>query len=105
MIGSFIGSIIGTFTYEFGYNGVLSFCASTGFTMFGLVEQDYTLPEDVIQSIGIKVFDYEKFNFKKFAPKQFEVKQFTVKPQEIKMFEIKPLSRGVIGLSTIGYTY
>lgn len=103
MVGSFIGSIIGTFTYEFGYKGVLSLCASTGFTMFGLVEQDYTLPEDVIQSIGIKVFDYEKFNFKKFEPKPFEVKQFSIKPQKIKMFEIKPMRRGVIGVSTIGY--
>ena len=103
MVGSFIGSIIGTFTYEFGYKGILSFCASTGFTMFGLVEQDYTLPEDVIQSIGIKVFDYEKFNFKKFEPKLFEIKQFSAKSQEIKLFDIKLLRRGVVGVSTIGY--
>lgn len=49
----------------------MSFCIDTGFTMFGLVKQDYTLPEDVLEYIGIDVFQYEKF-----LPKQFQKENF-----------------------------
>ena len=31
------------------------------FTMFGLVEQDYTLPKEIIEQMGIETFDYETF--------------------------------------------
>lgn len=61
MIGSFIGSAIGAFAYNCGYSAVMSFCVETGFTMFGLVKQDYTLPEDILENIGVDVFKYEKF--------------------------------------------
>ena len=38
MIGSFVGSIIGSFTYNVGHKAIVSFCVDSGFTMFGLVE-------------------------------------------------------------------
>lgn len=66
MIGSFVGSVIGSFAYDYGYSTALSFCADTGFTMFGLVKQDYTLPDDVLEAIGIEVFKFEEFSFPEF---------------------------------------
>ena len=48
MIGSFTGSMVGSFTYSVGYKAIISFCVDSGFTMFGLVDQDYRLPEEVI---------------------------------------------------------
>ena len=71
--------------------------------MFGLVDQDYTLPDDVIESIGVKVFDYEKFEPKTFQPKQFEIQEFNVKSFKVPEFGIKVLRRGVIGVNQIGY--
>lgn len=103
MIGSFIGSIIGSFTYNVGYNAVLSFCVETGFTMFGLVEQDYTLPKDVMEQLGIETFDYESFEYKTFETKSFEVKGFKQKTFEQKSLDIVYLRRGVIGVRRIGY--
>ena len=61
MIGSFVGSIIGSFTYNIGYKAVVSFCVDSEFTMFGLVEQDYTLPKEVIEQMEIETFDYDTF--------------------------------------------
>lgn len=103
MIGSFIGSAIGSFAYNCGYNAVISFCVDTGFTMFGLVEQDYSLPEDILASIGLEVFQYEKFspnrfNNQSFMPNTFE--QQTFSPNTL---GIVVLRRGVIGVSQIGY--
>lgn len=103
MIGSFVGSVIGSFTYTCGDNTVMSFCVDTGFTMFGIVQQDYTLPEDVLRAIGVDVFQYEKF-----APRQFNHKVFTPASFNRKHFEpnsigIQVLRRGVIGVAQIGY--
>lgn len=44
-----MGSVVGSFTYDYGYKKALSFCIDTGFTLFGLVEQD-----DIIKQMGLK---------------------------------------------------
>ena len=103
MIGSFIGSAIGAFAYNCGYSAVMSFCIDTGFTMFGLVKQDYTLPEDVLEYIGIDVFQYEKFLPKQFQKEGFAPLNFNRRKFEADTLEIHILRRGVIGVSEIGY--
>lgn len=104
MIGSFAGSMIGSFVYSGGYHAILSFCVDTGFTFFGLVEQDYTLPEEVLDEIGIDVFEYEKFEYPKFEADRFEPARFEANMMELPEFGITFLRRGVIGVSQIGYT-
>ena len=103
MIGSFVGSAIGSFAYTCGYNAVMSFCVDTGFTMFGIVEQDYTLPEDVLRAIGVEVFQYEKFTPRQFNRKVFTPTTFNRKQFEPNSIGIQVLRRGVIGVAQIGY--
>lgn len=98
MIGNFVGSILGAFVYDKVYNIALSFCIDTGFTMFGLVEQNYKLPEHILKEMDFKVFEYEKFNFQKFQYSKFEYEKFKYEP-----FQTTILRRGVIGVSKIGY--
>lgn len=103
MIGSFVGSMIGSFAYSCGYNAILSLCIDTGFTFFGLVEQDYTLPEEVLKEVGIEVFEYEEFEYPKFEASSFEPTRFEAKCMELPELGITFLRRGVIGVSQIGY--
>lgn len=108
MLGSFLGSMIGSFVYTCGYNAILSFCVDTGFTMFGLVEQDYKLPEEVLEQIGIDVFQYEKFEYphfeyQKFEYPKYEHKQFVHKQFDYSKLNMVFLRRGVIGIHKIGY--
>lgn len=103
MIGSFIGSAIGSFAYNCGYSAVMSFCVETGFTMFGLVKQDYTLPEDILENIGLDVFKYEKFNPAPFRSNGFIPTAFQQKQFEPNTLGITVLRRGVIGVAQIGY--
>ena len=67
--------------------------------MFGLVKQDYTLPEDILEAVGMEVFQYEHFR-----PEQFHVQQFTpisFKPNvfQANTLETHILRRGVISVS------
>jgi hypothetical protein len=72
-------------------------------TMFGVVKQDYQVPDYILKAIGIDVFEYEKYDFEKYIFNKFEYKKFTYNRFEYDEFEIKPLRRGVVGVRTIGY--
>lgn len=103
MLGSFVGSVVGSFAYNVGYNVFISFCVETGFTMFGVVEQNYELPDEVMQAVGFEVFKYEEFRYDEFALEQFALKQFRMEEFEMESLSIDFLRRGVIGVQKIGY--
>lgn len=103
MLGSFIGSMLGGLVYSAGYCAAISFCIDNGFTMFGLVDQNYTLPERIMKQIGINVFEYEKFSYKKFSYPMFKTSRIILDKMPANSIEISFLKRGVIGVRTIGY--
>ena len=103
MIGSFAGSVVGTFVYKGVYSCVVSFCIDRGCTFFGLVEQNYEIPIDVLKSTGLEVYDYEKFNAKQFFPDSIKVKRFESDKFETIGIEIVYLRRGVIGVGIVGH--
>lgn len=103
MLGSFVGSVLGSFAYSVGYNAIISFCVDTGFTMFGLVEQDYRLPTEVMRRIGLSVFEYDKFEIPAFSYQKFTVPKFEVPGFKPDSIDIVFLRRGVIGVRQIGY--
>lgn len=103
MIGSFVGSLVGSFAYSAAYKPAISFCIDTGFTMFGLVNQDYVLPEDVIKEIGIDVFDYDYFEYEIFEPERFQFNKFSYEKFEPERIDMTFLRRGVIGINEIGF--
>lgn len=103
MIGSFVGLIAGSVIYSSIYNPVLSFCVDSGFTLFGLVDQDYELPEEVLKEIGIEIFEYEKFEYEPFEYEKFEYEKFEYEQFEYEKLHTIFLRRGVIGVNCIGY--
>ncbi len=103
LLGTFVGSVVGSFAYNVGYKTAISFCTETGITLFGLVEQDYSLPEDIIADIGLETFDFETFEPETFEPETFEFETFSPETFEPDTLGIKMLRRGVIGVSKIGY--
>lgn len=103
LIGSLVGTAIGSVTYAIEDKAIMSYCVDSGFTMFGLVEQDYRLPEDIVEEIGLEVFDYETFDFETFETESFEFESFDVDTFETDNIGIKVLRRGVIEVHKIGY--
>ena len=103
MLGSFVGSVVGAFTYDGVYSATLSFCADTGFTLFGLVKQDYKLPKSVLKSLGVKTVEVKKCHLQKATIRRMKPLKLTQKKMQPKTVEVIPLRRGVIGVSKIGY--
>ena len=72
-------------------------------TMFGLVDQNYELPDEVLESVGFEVFKYEEFQFEKFAHEEFKFEEFSIEEFKTESISIGVLRRGVIGVQQIGY--
>lgn len=103
LLGTFVGSVSGSFVYNVGYKTAISFCTETGITLFGLVEQDYSLPDDIIADLGLETFDFDSFETASFEPETFKFDTFSAETIEPDTLGIKMLRRGVIGISRIGY--
>lgn len=103
MIGSFVGSVVGGFVYNGAYSYAISFCVESGSTFFGLVEQDYELPREVLTEIGVDVFDYETIEPEWFENEYIEPDWFENEYIQPEIIDITFLRRGVIGVGKIGY--
>lgn len=100
-----IGSLLGcTFAvvYNIGKRKLISFCVDTGFTCFGLVEQNYELPEAVFKELGI---DTVKIGRAEVGTTQIKRTEPTanIGRTSYETVNMTVLRRGVIGVNKIGY--
>lgn len=105
LVGSAVGFAIAE-TIHYGAKQLfISFCVESGCTFFGIVDQNYQLPQDILDEIGIDVFDYEKFDYEHFQYDSFQFDSFSPDVFEYDKFGITIIRRGVIGVGKIGYQY
>jgi hypothetical protein len=103
MIGSFVGSVVGSFVHKGIYSCAISFCVENGSTFFGLVDQNYALPPNVLKEIGFRVFEYETLKINRVEQKALKFRKFEDCMLEPLKLDITYLRRGVIGVGAIGY--
>lgn len=104
MIGSLVGGIIGGLVYKVSESLLLSFCIDSGCTFFGLVDQNYRLPQSVFDDLGLESFDFTKFEAEQFEYDHFVPNSFSYDSFEYEKFGIKVLRRDLIGVFSIGYS-
>ena len=61
------------------------------------------LPQEIMDEIGIEVFDYEKFEYDSFQYDNFRFDTFSPDTFQYDKFGITILRRGVIGVGKVGY--
>ena len=103
LLGNFVGSFIGSFIYNTADKAIMSFAIESGWTFFGLVDQDYQLPKEVLHELGIELFEYENFLPNEFEYERFEPEYF--QPEYFQPEMIRTLRRGVIAVHQVGYIY
>ena len=107
VIGYAIGSLIGCMcavVYQVGKNHFISFCANTGFTCFGLVEQDYQIPAEILSDIGLDLAELDFAEIDRAEINMTDVGSYNhLDVAEIESVEIKMIRRGIIGVNKIGY--
>ncbi len=103
LLGSFIGCAFAA-VYNIGKKKFISFCVDTGFTCFGLVEQNYELPEDVLTEMGVDFAPISRANVERTEVNRVEVGT-VVERTDYETVDIKILKRGIIGIYRVGYVY
>ncbi len=107
IVGYVVGSLLGCSicaVYNIGKNKFISFCADTGFTCFGLVDQNYEIPEEILKEMGINTIPIVRTNINKTDIKTIN-SQDKVNRIGYETIDIKILKRGVIGVNKVGYVY
>ena len=101
ILGSMIGCSVAA-VYFIGKKRLISLCVDTGFTCFGLVEQDYELPDEVLESMGIDMFKIPEKEIDQIPIKTINVHQAldVNVPETIDLTMVK---RGIIGVNKVGY--
>ncbi len=102
-LGSLIGSAVGGFAYTLSERVYLSYCVESGVTFFGLVDQDYEMSEELLQQMGLPVFDEETIKLQPFEYQSFDAEAFHHEGFEFERVNISVVRRGVIGVFNIGY--
>lgn len=102
MLGNFVGSMVGSFAYIAIDNAFMSFAVYSGWTFFGLVKQDYALPEHVLKEIGVDLFTFEEMFVDEFQPDEYQPDEFEIDEYHPDFISI--IRRGVIGVHQVGYT-
>ena len=75
----------------------------TGFTCFGLVEQNYELPPEILDKLGIATITVAKTEIRRTAVAQTATPTTNIARTELDTVELVFVRRGVISVSKIGY--
>lgn len=103
LVGSMVGALIGSKLYETESNVFLGLSAKYGWTMFGLVEQDYSLSDEQLEKMGFDVSDFEQARWDQLEVGKIEFDAPIFEELDFEQSMIKPIRRGVIGVNKIGY--
>lgn len=102
-IGSLLGCSVAV-VYNIGKKELISFCVDTGFTCFGLVEQNYELPEDILHEMGVHTISVPRTDIEKTSVGCVQT-QNAISTTDYETIDITVLKRGVIGVNKVGYIF
>lgn len=108
VLGYLLGSLIGTsfcVIYNIGKKKLISFCVDTGFTCFGLVEQNYELPEDVLHEMGVETIEIPRTRIETTKIPRVAIGASEIRRADYETIDITVLRRGVIGVNKVGYVF
>lgn len=80
----------------------ISFCVYSGFSCFGLVDQDYTLPESVLAEMGIDITPISRTQVSRTEISRTQSQNYTSRIN-LQTVDIKIVKRGIIGVNQAGY--
>lgn len=98
LLGNLVGTTLGGVGATYANATVLGICVESGWTFWGLVDQSYVVPEDVLRSAGFDLFAPRHFKLDEFAVHRFEERKF-----QTEQVGFTILRRGVIAFNTVGY--
>lgn len=103
LIGSVAGSAVGCLAFAPVKSCILRASTVSGFTFFGLVEQDASLPPQLLKELGIRGarFKSAKYQTERYSKPSTQVA--SVKLIGLHTLNVRQLDRDIIGINKVGY--
>jgi len=102
MLGALVGNVVGAamarLAIDQAEEAVLGLAVETGWTFFGLVDQDHAVPRQLLESSGWNLLD-----LRRFEPQRLELRRFEPRVLELQTIRMHMLRRGVLGFGRVGY--
>lgn len=105
VIGSMVGSVIASVTLSISEKILVSVCVNSGFTLFGLVKQDYVLPDEYFKGMGLNLAELSRIKPNEANLSITSVHSATLSVAKLSTVDIKILKRGLISFHTVGYVF
>ena len=105
LIGSFIGGAAGSMAFKPVSSCVMRVCVDSGFTFFGVVEQDYEVPKRLLAKLGIKGASVKTARVKiadvAAAPR---LASASPKTADLHTVDVAFMERGLVGVNKVAYS-
>lgn len=102
-IGNMVGTVVGALGFKLIDTAFVSLCVNHGYTFFCLVKQDYTLPEELLNELGVDWAQVDDVYFDSVTMDEVEIDSVNI--DEVEGDYIKMLRRGVFKVHHVGYLY
>lgn len=102
-VGSMIGSITASVITNIGERVIVSLCVNTGYTLFGIVKQDYKLPMGVLKEMGFTISEIDRVQVNYANVDRISVDRNSVSYNKVRRVRTIMLRRGVIAFHKVGY--
>lgn len=102
-IGSMMGSVLASITLNASENILVSFCVNSGYTLFGLVKQDYTLSDEIMRGMGISIAELRRISPNTATLKISKINLATPSVANLNCVDVRILRRGIVDFHTIGF--
>lgn len=103
LIGSVVGSAVGCLAFVPLKSCLLKASTISGITFFGLIEQDESVPPQMLRELGIKGARFKAAEYKQERHEEVGARLSNVKMVGLHTLGVKQLSRDVIGVNKVGY--
>lgn len=98
MIGNVAGAVVARLAIDQVGGAVLGIAAETGWTVFGLVEQDHQVPPQLLAESGWSVLDVRRLQ-----PAQLRTQTFKPMTLDPRTIDVQVLRRGVVAFGRVAY--
>lgn len=103
LIGSAVGSAVGCLAFAPVKSCILQASTVSGLTLFGLIEQDESLPPQLLKEIGVKGARFKTAEYRIEHHNMPDVHTVNVKQSGLHTLDVKQLRRDVVGINKVGY--
>ena len=103
LIGSAVGSAVGCLAFAPVKSCILRASTVSGFTFFGLIEQDESLPPQLLKELGIKGARYKVAEYRTEHHDEPSFQVPSARMTGLHTLGVRQLSRDVIGVNKVGY--